>query len=260
MGLSLHKMYEVLGLMIGDTAYEAYVPSTEELHLLKKRDPLVYETYLEVLCHFHICGQVTRWRSRRIKHMSWETYLFSGVNKATPMFRLAPSTNEEIFERISASTNSYTTESNEDTFKPDTVFESFHYQARILMSDRALLVGFLMLWLKRCVVPTLSHEVIVVNVVSPAVLLAYGKSIALLLAMMAGILSGLYVLAKSFYQVEAIVDAEGHPVTDSNGRPLVKTISPRVKLPYTYLMAWYIMHCPSLMTAVSASEDFTPYV
>ena len=59
MGLALHKMYEVPGLVIGDASYEEYVPSTEELHLLKKSDPLVYETYWEVLCHFHICGQVT---------------------------------------------------------------------------------------------------------------------------------------------------------------------------------------------------------
>ena len=94
-----------------------------------------------------------------------------------------------------------------------------------------------MLWLKRCVVPTPPHEVIVADVVYPAVLLAHGKSIALLLAMMAGIHSGLCVLAKSFCQVKAIMDAEGHLVTDSNGRPLVKTPSPRVELPYTYLMA-----------------------
>jgi len=59
--------------------------------------------------------------------MPWATYLFSGVNKTTLMSRLAPITDEEIFERISASTNSYTTESNEDTFKLDTVFESFHH-------------------------------------------------------------------------------------------------------------------------------------
>ena len=25
-------------------------------------------------------------------------------------------------------------------------------------------------------------------------------------------------------------------------------------------MAWYVTHCPSLMMAVSASEDFTPYM
>ena len=44
-------------------------------------------------------------------------------------------------------------ESNEDTFKPDTVFDSFHHQAKIFISNRALLAAFLMLWLKRCVVP-----------------------------------------------------------------------------------------------------------
>jgi len=59
MWLALHEMYEVSGLMIRDSPYEEYVPLTEELHLLKKSDPLVYETYWEVLCHFHTCGQVT---------------------------------------------------------------------------------------------------------------------------------------------------------------------------------------------------------
>jgi len=56
MGLTLHEMYEVSGLVIGDVPYEEYVPSTKELYLLKKSDPLVYETYWEVLCHFHIYG------------------------------------------------------------------------------------------------------------------------------------------------------------------------------------------------------------
>ena len=78
-------------------------------------------------------------------------------------------------ERISESVSSYTTESNEDTFKTDTVFESFHHQARILISNRALLAGFLLLWLKKCVVPTLPHEALVVDVVYRAVLLAHGR-------------------------------------------------------------------------------------
>jgi len=54
-----------------------------------------------------------------------------------------------------------------------------------------------MLWLKRCVVPTPPHEVIVADVVYPAVLIVHGKSISLLLAMVAGIQSGLRVLTKS---------------------------------------------------------------
>jgi len=45
MGLAFHEMYEVSGLMIGDAPYEEYVMSTEKLHLLKKRDPLIYKTY-----------------------------------------------------------------------------------------------------------------------------------------------------------------------------------------------------------------------
>jgi len=122
-----------------------------------------------------------------VKKISWANYLFPGVNKTDPMTRLVSSTDEEIFERISASTSSYTTESNKNTFKLDKIFESFNHQARIPISDQALLVGFLMLWLKRCVVPTLPHEVIVADVVYPAVLLAYRKSIALLPAMVAGI-------------------------------------------------------------------------
>ena len=105
--------------------------------------------------------------------------------------------------------------------------------------------------------PTLPHEVIIVDMVYPAVLLAYRKSIALLPTMVVGIQSGLRALTKSFCQVEAIVDPKGNPVKDSNGHSLVKTLSPRVELPYTYLMAWYMMHCPSIMTAVSAQKFYT---
>jgi len=100
---------------------------------------------------------------------------------------LTPCTDKEITERINASTSSYTTEPNEDTFKLDTIFESFQHQTRIPISDRALLAGFLMLWLKRCVMPTLPHEVIIADVVYLTVLLAYGKSITLLPAMVARI-------------------------------------------------------------------------
>ena len=78
--------------------------------------------------------------------MSWASYLFNDINeKSSLVTSLAPSTDEEITERINASTSSYITESNEDTFKPDMIFESFHHQARITISDQALLAGFLML-------------------------------------------------------------------------------------------------------------------
>ena len=71
----------------------------------------------------------------------------------------------------------------ENTFKLDVVFVCFHHQVKIPISNRALLVGFLMIWLKRYVVPTLSHEFIT-DVVYLVVLLAYGQFLALLPAMM----------------------------------------------------------------------------
>jgi len=62
--------------------------------------------------------------------MSWASYLFNGINeKDSSVTSLTPCTDVKIAERINTSTSSYTTESNEDTFKPDTVFESFHHQA-----------------------------------------------------------------------------------------------------------------------------------
>ena len=56
-------------------------------------------------------------------------------------------------------------------------------------------------------VPTLLHEMIVADVVYPAVLLVQGRSISLLQAMVASIQSGLQALTKSLFQVEAVVDS-----------------------------------------------------
>ena len=104
MGLALHEIYEVSGLVMGDASYKEYVPTSEELHLLKKEDPQVYETYWEVLCHFHIYDQTSSWRNRGVKQMSWASYLFNGINeKDSPVTSLTPGTDEEIAERIDAS-------------------------------------------------------------------------------------------------------------------------------------------------------------
>jgi len=55
--------------------YEEYIPDMEEV---MKKDAL-YETYREVLCHFHIWAQTTRLKVRGLKQMSWANYLFQGL-------------------------------------------------------------------------------------------------------------------------------------------------------------------------------------
>ena len=101
MGLALHELYEVSGLVIGDAPYEEYVPTSEELHLLKKEDPQVYETYWEVLCHFHIYGQTSSWRNRGVKQMSWASYLFNGINeKDLPVTTPTPRSQMRILSNL----------------------------------------------------------------------------------------------------------------------------------------------------------------
>ena len=45
MGFAQYEMYELSRLVMGDLSYEEYVPTIEELHLMKKDASLVYETY-----------------------------------------------------------------------------------------------------------------------------------------------------------------------------------------------------------------------
>ena len=72
--------------------------------------------------------------------------------------------------------------------------------------------------------------------------------------------SGLQVLTKSFCEVEAFEDEEGNMLVDQNGEPKMKVPNSRVELPYTYWTAWYVMHCPSLVTAMQASKGFIPFM
>jgi len=94
-----------------------------------------------------------------------------------------------------------------------------------------------MLWIMRCIVPTLPHEVLTVDVVYPTGLLAHGHPLNLLPAMVSCLQSGIRVLTKSFCQVEVLEDDEGHVVVHRNGEPKRKTPNPCVKLAYTYLVA-----------------------
>lgn len=169
-------------------------------------------------------------------------------------------TDEELADRVAESVDFYTTDSDEDVFKAGTVFESFHRQAQTAISYKALLVGFPMLWLKKCVAPTLPHEAITVDVVYPAVLLAYGRPLGLLPAMVSCLQSGLRVLTTQFCNVVAEVDDLGEDVLNMNGEPKRTTPKPRVEVPYTYLVAWYVMHCPTLMSAVREYEAIVPFV
>ena len=89
-------------------------------------------------------------------------------------------------------------EEDED-YERGNVSLSFHHQAKIPISRKALLADFLSAWLKRCVIPSRPHDGITPLVVFLAVQFVYGRSLGLLLAIVCHIQSGLHALTEQFY-------------------------------------------------------------
>lgn len=106
-----------------------------------------------------------------------------------------------------------------------------------------------MLWLKRCVVPIEPKEALFVGVVYLAVLLAYGRPFSLLPAIVCGTHNGLRVLTEKFCKVKEVLNKEGSSKT--------KIPNPHIELPYTYIMAWFILHCPILMSQIHSQMDYS---
>lgn len=45
LGLTLHEIFKVLALSMGDVLYEEYIPTTEELNMLKAKNVHIYKIY-----------------------------------------------------------------------------------------------------------------------------------------------------------------------------------------------------------------------
>lgn len=71
MGLALHELCEISGIPMGEVPYAEYVLIREELHLLKAQNMVVYDTYWELMCHFNICGHMTKLRNQGVKQRVW---------------------------------------------------------------------------------------------------------------------------------------------------------------------------------------------
>ena len=90
--------------------------------------------------------------------------------------------------------------------------------------------------------PSSSGDVIHPTVLFPAVRLVHGRSLGLLPAMVCCIQRGLRALMEAFCR----------PPTTKRGKGTILPCdgpNPRMGLPYTYLMAWFALHCPSIIQA-----------
>lgn len=163
----------------------------------------MYETYWDVLGHFYICGETSTWRNNGPTPLNWAIYLFPSledgdIEELAPTFKSLAQARADDF--INDAT--YILESPKDDFAPGTIFKSFHHQAKRKMSDRAVLTGFPMLWLKTCVTP--SRDSISLSMILLAVRLACGEWVAFLQALIANIQSGIRKVIQAFVALPGV--------------------------------------------------------
>src|SRR4051812_11108535 len=234
-GISPWEMQHVSGLFAGEFPYEEHVPPSAELELLKMQDPELYSTYWEVLCHFFICGESKSRGRGGVVFSTWAEYLFPGI---------AADQVEEYTVLSELEARQLALESKVTLKEPVAGSSSgapprnFCYFGRRPMTSRARLAGFLSIWLGKCVVPT--REAATVGVILPVARLACGVRIALVPAIIANIQHGLREVSTAFL---------ANPSTP-----------PRARLAYTYLVAWYVLHCPALMTPTPSLDLATPFI
>ena len=126
-------------------------------------------------------------------------------------------------------------EEDDGPYEKGDILRSFHHQAHRPTSQKVLLTGFLTVWLKRCVVPSPSSDVIHPTVLLLAVRLVHGRSLGLLSAMVCYIQRGLRALTEAFCRPSTMKRGKG-TILPRDGP------NPRIGLPYTYLMAWFTLH------------------
>ncbi|ONK59847.1 uncharacterized protein A4U43_C08F11570 [Asparagus officinalis] len=251
LGLALHEMHRISGLPMGQMLYQEYFPSNHELSPLKDRMPDRYETLWDLTCHYHIALTQSEPLAKRTKTFvslkQFANYLFKNLesNSGEAICELAPLTPSGVnilMKKIDA--HSYTTSSSEGGFPAGTKFKSFLWHATAPIRPMTLLAGFLAIWLKKCVVSYQSCDALPLEVLYPAVQLAYKKELSLLPVMVANIHRGLRQLSGAFTRKEKESPTQ---------IPTLKT-----ELPYTYLMAWFVLHRPDMMSVPSATDHSVP--
>jgi len=131
-------------------------------------------------------------------------------------------------------------EEDDEIYKKGDKFKSFYCQASQPMSRKALLAGFLLVWINKCMVSSPPHDGILLVVLFFAVQLVYGRPFGLLPAMVCCIQNGLRTLTETFCRLTTMKRGKGQ-VFPLDGP------YPRVELLYTYLMMWFVLHCPSII-------------
>src|SRR5438270_3706371 len=234
-GISPWEMQHVSGLPAGEFPYEEHVPPSAKLELLKMQDPELYSTYWEVLCHFFIFRE-SKGRGRGgVVFLTWAEYLFPGISADQVGEFVVLSEHKARHLALESKVTLKEPVAGSSSGAPP---RNFCYFGRRPMTSRARLAGFLSIWLGKCVAPT--REAATVGVLLPVARLACGVRIALVPAIIANFQHGLREVSASY-------------IANSS-------TPPRARFAYTYLVAWYVLHCTNLMTPTLSLDLAAPFI
>jgi len=142
---------------MGSMPCEEYFPCAMELEQMEKDDPEMFETYQELMCHFYICMAIHNTRENANGIKVWADYLFLILDGAPEDVQFSIF-EEDIRQKMVSSAHEDILEEDERIYEKGDRFRSFNHQVKHPMSRKALLAGFLSVWLKKCVVPSPLHD------------------------------------------------------------------------------------------------------
>ena len=133
----------VSALPMGSFPYEEYFPCEAELALLEKQELALFETYLELMCHFYICLSMHgSHKGASNSSKSWGNYLFPNLEDAPEAVHCGVA-DEDIFWRMQEhSQGDMIFKEDDGPYEKGDILRSFHHQARRPVSRKALLAGF----------------------------------------------------------------------------------------------------------------------
>ena len=121
---------------------------------MEKDDPEMLKTFV---CHFYICMDIHNTRENANEIKVWADYLFLVLDGAPEDVQF-PISDDNPQKMISSTHEDVFLEEDNGIHEKGDKFKSFHRQAKHPMSRKALLAGFLSVWVKKCVVPSPSHD------------------------------------------------------------------------------------------------------
>ncbi|ONK78086.1 uncharacterized protein A4U43_C02F14170 [Asparagus officinalis] len=169
-----------------------------------------YETLWDLTCHYHIALAQSEPLAKRTKSnvslKQFASCLFRNLesNSGEAICELAPLTPSGVNSLLKKiDHHSYTISSPESGFPVGTKFKPFLWHRTAPIRPMTLLAGYLAIWLKKCVVPYQSGDALPLEVLYPAVQLAYKKELSLLPVMVANIHRGLRQISSAFTRKES---------------------------------------------------------